>query len=53
MPAIAYLECSRCHARLPADVPQTLCTQCPEQPAGALYVRYDLTPLQGSSRQRW
>jgi len=49
MPAIAYLECSRCHARLPADVPQTLCTQCPEQPAGALYVRYDLTPLQGSS----
>jgi threonine synthase len=49
MPAIAYLECSRCHARLPADVPQTLCTQCPEQPAGALYVRYDLTPLVGSS----
>ncbi|KLD64938.1 threonine synthase [Dyella japonica] len=49
MPAIAYLECSRCHARLPADVPQTLCTQCPEQPAGALYVRYDLTPLLGSS----
>lgn len=49
MPAIAYLECSRCHARLPADVPQTLCTQCPEQPAGALYVRYDLTPLAGSS----
>jgi threonine synthase len=49
MPAIAYLECSRCHARLPADVPQTLCTQCSEQPAGALYVRYDLTPLLGSS----
>jgi threonine synthase len=49
MPAIAYFECSRCHARLPSDVPQTLCTQCPEQPAGALYVRYDLTPLRGSS----
>jgi threonine synthase len=49
MPAIAYLECSRCHARLPADVPQTLCTQCPDQPAGALYVRYDLTPLIGTS----
>lgn len=50
MPAIAYLECSRCHARLPADVPQTLCTQCPaDQPAGALYVRYDLAPLQGTS----
>lgn len=49
MPAIAYLECSRCHARLSADIPQTLCTQCPEQPAGALYVRYDLTHLLGSS----
>ena len=49
MPAIAYLECSRCHARLSANTPQTLCTQCPDQPAGALYVRYDLTPLRGSS----
>jgi threonine synthase len=49
MPAIAYLECSRCHARLPADVPQTLCTQCTDQPAGALYVRYDLAHLRGSS----
>ncbi|WP_243042806.1 threonine synthase [Dyella sedimenti] len=49
MPAIAYLECSRCHARLPADVPQTLCTQCTDQPAGALYVRYDLAHLHGSS----
>lgn len=49
MPAIAYLQCSRCHARLPADVPQTLCTHCPDQPAGALYVRYDLAPLQGTS----
>src|ERR1700679_1861769 len=49
MPAIAYLECSRCHARLSADIPQTLCTQCPDQPAGALYVRYDLTHLHGSS----
>lgn len=49
MPAIAYLECSRCHAHLPADVPQTLCTQCTDQPAGALYVRYDLAHLRGSS----
>jgi len=49
MPAIAYLECSRCHARLSADTPQTLCTQCPEGPAGALYVRYDLSPLIGSA----
>ena len=48
MPAIAYLECSRCHAHLPADVPQTLCTKCPDAPAGALYVRYDLTSLKGT-----
>lgn len=48
MPAIAYLECSRCHARLSADTPQTLCTQCRDQPAGALYVRYDLSHLQGT-----
>src|SRR5664280_1985211 len=47
MPAIAYLECSRCHARISAETPQTVCTQCADQPAGALYVRYDLTPLHG------
>jgi threonine synthase len=47
MPAIAYLECSRCHAHLSAETPQPLCTQCPDQPAGALFVRYDLTPLEG------
>src|ERR1700761_6913797 len=51
MPAIAYLECSRCHARLSADTPQTLCTQCVDTPAGALYVRYDLSHLHGSSPQ--
>src|SRR6185437_15746157 len=49
MPTIAYLECSRCHAHLPADTPQTVCTQCPDQPAGALYVRYDLSHLRGIS----
>jgi threonine synthase len=49
MPAIAYLECSRCHAHLPADVPQTLCTKCPDAPAGALYVRYDLSHLRGTA----
>ncbi|HUB50966.1 MAG TPA: threonine synthase [Terracidiphilus sp.] len=49
MPAISYLECSRCHAHLSADSPQTLCTKCPEPPAGSLYVRYDLTSLRGSS----
>lgn len=51
MPAIAYLECSRCHAHLPADTPQTVCTQCKDQPAGALYVRYDLSHLHGTSPQ--
>ena len=49
MPAIAYLECSRCGAHLSAQTPQTLCTQCPEPPAGSLFVRYDLSPLRGST----
>jgi threonine synthase len=43
MPKISYLECSRCHAHLSAEKPQTLCPQC----AGALYVRYDLAALHG------
>jgi threonine synthase len=43
MPKISHLECSRCHAHLSAEQPQTVCPQC----AGALYVRYDLTPLRG------
>ena len=41
MPSIAYFECSRCHAHLSADGPQTLCPQC----AGALFVRYDMDSL--------
>ena len=49
MPAIAYLECSRCHAHVSAETPQTLCPVCPAQPAGTLYVRYDLSALAGSS----
>ncbi len=44
MPAISHLECSRCHATVTADTPQTLCPQC----AGALYVRYDLSAAQGT-----
>jgi threonine synthase len=48
MPAIAYLECSRCHAQLDAQIPQTVCTHCETQPAGSLYVRYDLSHLRGS-----
>jgi len=49
MPPIAYLECSRCHAQLSAQSPQTVCTQCADQPAGSLYVRYDLSHLEGTS----
>jgi threonine synthase len=45
MPSIAHLECSRCHATLDAATPQTVCTLC----AGALYVRYDLTPANGTA----
>ena len=48
MPAILYLECSRCGAHVDAETPQTTCTHCPTQPAGSLYVRYDLSALQGS-----
>jgi threonine synthase len=49
MPSIAYLECSRCHAQISAETPQTVCTECPDQPAGSLYVRYDLSHLKGTS----
>lgn len=49
MPPIAYLECARCHAHISADTPQTVCPQCPTQPAGSLFVRYDLAHLKGSS----
>ncbi len=47
MPSIAYLECSRCHAHLDAEVAQTVCPRCPETPAGSLFVRYDLAALKG------
>lgn len=49
MPSIAYLECSRCHAHISADTPQTVCPQCPTQPAGSLFVHYDLSHLKGTS----
>jgi threonine synthase len=49
VPQIDFLECSRCNARLSADTPQTTCTQCPQPPAGSLYVRYDLSHLRGTS----
>jgi threonine synthase len=51
MPEIAYLECSRCQAHLDARVPQTVCTQCADPPAGSLYVRYDFSGLKGSRPQ--
>jgi threonine synthase len=49
VPPIGFLECSRCHAHLSADSPQTVCTRCPKPPAGSLYVRYDLSHLHGTS----
>ncbi len=49
MPKIAYLECSRCGAHVSAETPRTTCPVCPSEPAGSLYVRYDLSPLLGKS----
>lgn len=46
MPQIAYLECARCHAHISAETPKTVCPECPSQPAGSLFVRYDLSPLE-------
>ena len=47
MPAIASLECSRCHHHVSADTPQTLCPLC----AGSLYVRYDMDQLKQSAKR--
>ena len=41
MAKIAFLECSKCHAHVSADTPQTVCPTC----AGSLYVRYDLAKI--------
>jgi threonine synthase len=41
---IAYLECTKCGAHIPADRPQTICPK----DGGVLYVRYDLTALKKS-----
>ncbi len=49
MPPIAYLECSRCQARISAELPRAVCTRCADQPAGSLYVRYDFEHLEGTS----
>jgi threonine synthase len=45
MPKIKHFECSRCHAAVSAEKRQTVCPTC----AGALYVRYDLSPAKGLS----
>ncbi len=47
MPQIAFLECSRCHHRVSAETPQTLCPV----DAGALYVRYDMDELRRTARR--
>src|SRR5882757_5354282 len=47
MPAIASLECSRCHHHVSADTPQTLCPLC----AGSLYVRYDMDKLKRTAKR--
>jgi threonine synthase len=47
MPKIAYLECSRCHNKISADTPQTLCPI----DAGSLYVRYDMEVLKKTARR--
>jgi len=47
MPAIAYLECARCHHRVSAETPQTLCPI----DAGSLYVRYDMDALKKTARR--
>jgi threonine synthase len=43
MPAIAFLECSRCRLHHDPAAPQTVCPEC----SGTLYVRYDLSPAAG------
>ncbi len=47
MPAIAFLECSRCQHRVSAETPQTVCPV----DAGTLYVRYDMDALRRSARR--
>ena len=47
MPKISHLECSRCQEKVSAEKPQTVCPKC----AGAFYVRYDLSGLQGTAER--
>jgi threonine synthase len=47
MPAIAFLECARCHHHVSADTPQTVCPLC----AGSLYVRYNMEELKRTAKR--
>ena len=47
MPAIAFLECSRCHLHHDPATPQTVCTAC----SGTLYVRYDLSAIRAAAQR--
>ena len=44
MSRVTYLECTKCGAHLPADVPQNVCPQ----DGGILFARYDLQALKQS-----
>ncbi len=46
MPAVAFLECSRCQARISAGSPATVCPAC----AAPLWVRYDPAALARASK---
>jgi threonine synthase len=47
MPSIAYLECTRCPARISPKGPQDLCPQC----GGVLFARYDMAALRLSAQR--
>ena len=47
MPPIAYLECTRCSARISPKDPQGLCPQC----GGVLFARYDMAALRLSAQR--
>src|ERR1700761_2564357 len=47
MAAITFLECSRCHHHVSAEIPHTLCPLC----AGSLYVRYDMEKLKKTAKR--
>jgi threonine synthase len=48
MAKMKCFECSQCKAQFPADAPLNVCSKC----AGALYVRYVLTPLHGLNHRQ-